>query len=76
VSLERAFDALKNRFKILYNKPFHPYKTQVKLVLTRCILCNWILHHWNDEHAPLEETWATNQVDEEAVLDLVMDNVV
>lgn len=33
VTVERAFDALKNRFKIIYNKPFHPYKTQVKLVL-------------------------------------------
>jgi hypothetical protein len=33
VTIQRAFGALKNRFKILYNKPFHPYKTQVKLVL-------------------------------------------
>jgi hypothetical protein len=38
VTIERAFGALKNRFKILYNKPFHPYKTQVKLVLACCIL--------------------------------------
>ena len=45
VTIERAFGALKNRFKILYNKPFHPYKTQVKLVLACCILQNWILHH-------------------------------
>jgi hypothetical protein len=37
VTIERAFGALKNRFKILYNKPFHPYKTQVKLVLACCI---------------------------------------
>jgi len=29
VTVERAFGALKNRFKILYNKPFHPYKTQL-----------------------------------------------
>ncbi|XP_023156871.1 uncharacterized protein [Zea mays] len=28
VTIERAFGALKDRFKILYNKPFHPYKTQ------------------------------------------------
>ncbi|XP_066311633.1 protein ALP1-like [Miscanthus floridulus] len=28
VTVERAFGALKNRFRILDNKPFHPYKTQ------------------------------------------------
>ena len=27
VIVERAFGALKNRFRILDNKPFHPYKT-------------------------------------------------
>ncbi|WVZ70852.1 hypothetical protein U9M48_019488 [Paspalum notatum var. saurae] len=42
VTVERAFGALKNRFKILYNNPFHPFKTQVKLVLAYCILHNWI----------------------------------
>ena len=26
-TIERAFAALKNRFRILDNKPFHPYKT-------------------------------------------------
>ena len=40
VIVERAFGALKNRFRILYNKPFHPCKTQVKLVLACCILHN------------------------------------
>ena len=43
VTVERAFGALKNRFKILDQKPFHPYPTQVKLVLACCILHNWIL---------------------------------
>jgi len=33
VTVERAFGALKNRFRIIDNKPFHPFKTQVKLVL-------------------------------------------
>ncbi|WVZ51102.1 hypothetical protein U9M48_002280, partial [Paspalum notatum var. saurae] len=28
VTIERAFGALKNRFRILDNKPLHPYKTQ------------------------------------------------
>ncbi|WVZ96981.1 hypothetical protein U9M48_042553 [Paspalum notatum var. saurae] len=64
VTVERAFGALKNRFKILYNKPFHPYKTQVKLVLACCILHNWILRHGVDEHVPSEETWAPNINDE------------
>jgi hypothetical protein len=27
VTVERAFGALKNKFRILDNKPFHPYKT-------------------------------------------------
>ena len=27
VTVERAFGALKNMFRILDNKPFHPYKT-------------------------------------------------
>jgi hypothetical protein len=27
VIVERAFEALKNRLRILDNKPFHPYKT-------------------------------------------------
>jgi hypothetical protein len=75
VTIERAFSALKNKFKILYNKPFHPYKTQVKLVLAYCILHNWILRHGNDEHIPQEETWAANQVHEEVPHDLIMDNV-
>jgi hypothetical protein len=40
VTVERAFGALKNRFCILDNKPFHPYKTQVKLVLVCYVLHN------------------------------------
>jgi hypothetical protein len=40
VTVERTFGALKNRFKILDNKLFHTYKTQVKLVLAYCILYN------------------------------------
>jgi hypothetical protein len=49
VTIERAFAALKNRFRILDNKPFHPFKTQVKLLLAYCILHNWILDHGIDE---------------------------
>ncbi|WVZ60460.1 hypothetical protein U9M48_010477 [Paspalum notatum var. saurae] len=40
VTVERAFGALKNRFKIMYNKSFHPFKTQVKFVIACCILHN------------------------------------
>lgn len=40
VTIERAFAALKNRFKVLDQKPFHTFDTQVKLVLACCILHN------------------------------------
>jgi hypothetical protein len=60
VTVERAFGALKNRFRILDNKPFHPYKTQVKLVLACCILHNWIIGYGLDEYFPSEETWEAN----------------
>ncbi|XP_072150119.1 protein ALP1-like [Setaria viridis] len=62
VTVERAFGALKNRFRIIDNKPFHPFKTQVKLVLACCILHNWILGHGPDEVIPLESTWKPNSV--------------
>jgi hypothetical protein len=65
VTIERAFGALKNRFRILYNKPFHPYKTQVKLVLACCILHNWILQFGMDDHVPLESDWNSDSDDEE-----------
>ena len=40
---------MKNRFKILDQKPFHTYEVQVKLVLACCILHNWILGWSLDE---------------------------
>ncbi|XP_071680516.1 protein ALP1-like [Lolium perenne] len=43
VTIERAFAALKNIFKILDQKLFHTFDTQVKLVFAWCILHNWIL---------------------------------
>jgi hypothetical protein len=55
VTVERAFGALKNMFRILDNKPFHPYKTQVKLVLACCILHNWILGFGIDQVVLAEE---------------------
>jgi hypothetical protein len=60
VTVERAFAALKNRFRIIDNKPFHPFKTQVKLVLACCILHNWILDHGIDEVVPVEASWVPN----------------
>jgi hypothetical protein len=50
VTIRRAFAALKNRFKILDQKPFHTFSTQVKLVLTCCILHNWILGWGKDDY--------------------------
>jgi hypothetical protein len=65
VTVEREFGALKNRFRILDNKPFHPYKTQVKLVLACCIIHNWIVGHGEDEVFPLEENWEPNPTNNE-----------
>ncbi|KAL6607058.1 hypothetical protein ACP70R_042711 [Stipagrostis hirtigluma subsp. patula] len=74
VTVERAFGSYKNRFKIMYNKPFHPYKTQVKLVLACCILHNWILRHGHDSLVPPESTWTANPVDEAMPNDVDVDN--
>ena len=74
VTGERAFGALKNRFKILYNMPFHPYKTQVKVVLACCILHNWILRFGTDEHVPAEGSWAPNNNDASGPNDVYPDN--
>ena len=62
VTGERAFGALKNRFKILDQKSFHPYSTQVKLVLACCILHNWILQWDFDERMPEEKEVEPNDV--------------
>jgi hypothetical protein len=59
----------------LHNKHFHPYKTQVKLVLACCILYNWILRHGEDDHVPHEDNWAPNQHDEAVPHDLSTDNI-
>ncbi|KAK1647996.1 hypothetical protein QYE76_065801 [Lolium multiflorum] len=48
VTIERAFAALKNRFKVLDQIPFHTFDTQVKLVIACCILHNWILG-WGED---------------------------
>jgi hypothetical protein len=55
VIVERAFGALKNRFRIIDNKPFHTYKTQVKLVLAYCIHHNWLIGFVMDEVVLEEE---------------------
>jgi hypothetical protein len=65
VTVERAFGALKGRFCILDNKPFHTYKTQVKLVLACCILHNWIIGHGIDEVVPSEEDIVANPPEED-----------
>jgi hypothetical protein len=50
-----AFAALKNRFEILGQKPFHTFSTQVNLVLACCILHNWILGWGIDSFFPDED---------------------
>ncbi|KAK1579412.1 hypothetical protein QYE76_017645 [Lolium multiflorum] len=61
VTIERAFAALKNRFKVLDQKPFHTFDTQVKLVLACCILHNWILGWGEDDF--LEEVVTFDEVE-------------
>jgi hypothetical protein len=56
-TIERAFGALKNRFKILSNKPFIPLKSQPKVVIACCALHNWILDDGADEFIYDEATW-------------------
>nr|XP_020167523.1 protein ALP1-like [Aegilops tauschii subsp. strangulata] len=60
--VEMAFGALKNWFKIQDQKPFHPYPTQVKLVLACCIIHNWILQWVVDEFLPEEEDVTPDEV--------------
>ncbi|WVZ92066.1 hypothetical protein U9M48_038161 [Paspalum notatum var. saurae] len=75
VTVERAFGALKNRFRMLYNKPFHPYTTQVKLVLACCILHNWILRHGLDAHVPSEDSIQSSSANDHANDENHPDNV-
>jgi hypothetical protein len=56
-TIERAFGALKNRFKILMNKPFIPLKAQAMVVIACCALHNWILDDGHDEFVSDEDTW-------------------
>jgi hypothetical protein len=60
VTIERAIGALKNCFRIIDNKPFHKYKTQVKLVQVCCILHNWMLGFRVDHVVPTEAEWVAN----------------
>uniref|UniRef100_A0A8I6WSZ1 DDE Tnp4 domain-containing protein n=1 Tax=Hordeum vulgare subsp. vulgare TaxID=112509 RepID=A0A8I6WSZ1_HORVV len=63
VTIERAFGALKNMFKILDQNPFHPYPTQVKLVLPCSIMHNWIMQWGFDELVCEEEDVTSNDFD-------------
>jgi hypothetical protein len=74
LAVERAFGALKGRFRILDNKPFHTYKTQVKLVLACCILHNWIVGYGIDSVVPTEAEVVSNPLEEdEPLADLSLD---
>jgi hypothetical protein len=53
--VERAFGVLKGRFMMLDKKPFHPYPSQVKIVIACCILHNWILGYGIDNIVPGED---------------------
>jgi hypothetical protein len=71
VTVERAIGALKNRWRILDNKPFHTYKTQVKLVLASCILHNWIIGFGQDSFVRDEHWVPPIQPNHYAVEDLL-----
>jgi hypothetical protein len=63
VTVERAFAALNNRFKILDQKLFHTFSTQVNLVMACCILHNWILGWVIDSVFPNENEFQPGEVD-------------
>jgi hypothetical protein len=63
VTIERAFTALKNMFKIPDHKPFYHFSTQVKLVVACCILHNWILLWGIDEFFPDEKDVTSDDID-------------
>ena len=73
ITFERAFAAFKNRWRIVDNKPHHPYPSQVKIVLACCILHNWILQWGEDEFVPPEHTWTGNPASD-GVIDIEHDN--
>ena len=56
-TVERAFGTLKNRFKVLANKPYFPFSIQVKIVIACCVLHNWILDNGPDDIIYDEELW-------------------
>jgi hypothetical protein len=63
VTIERAFAASKNRFKILDEKPFHTFPTQIKLVLACCILHNWIFGWGEDDYVQDEDDVTPDDVE-------------
>ncbi|WVZ69856.1 LOW QUALITY PROTEIN: hypothetical protein U9M48_018579 [Paspalum notatum var. saurae] len=56
-TVERAFGTLKHQFKILNNKPFIPFKSQVKVAIACYAVHNWILDNGPDELVLDEATW-------------------
>ena len=74
VTIESGIGSLKGRFRILDNKPHHPYKTQVKLVLACCILHNWIITFGHDDMIPNPEDWEPNPINHHGPGDNAEDN--
>jgi hypothetical protein len=75
VIVEKAFGASKNHFCMIDSTPFHPFKTQVKLVLACCILHNWIISHGVDEVVLVEFSWVPNNNGSQPLGTQVDDNV-
>jgi hypothetical protein len=71
---EKCSPLLKNRFRILDSKPFHPYNTQFKLILAYYVLHNWRYGH--DRLVPNFEQWTPHPLDEAIPNDVVMENAI
>ena len=59
-TIERGFEVLKKRFRVLDAEPFWCFETQVKVVLARCVIHNHIMGVEPNDHIMAD---AMNQVE-------------
>lgn len=58
VTVERAFGAVKRRFKVMDDAtPFFPFPTQVDIVVACCIIHNWVIQDGMDEFFSEDGDW-------------------
>ncbi|XP_028555037.1 protein ALP1-like [Dendrobium catenatum] len=56
-TVERTFGSLKNCFTIIKCEPYFPLQTQVEIVMSCCILHNWIITEGGDEFIQSKDEW-------------------